>query len=299
MSLQQELSINQRVWLAYRADCRIRKLRPKTIQNYYETFRDAELFLEMKFVECSKFDIQEYLADCVENLASTSVRTRYIGLRVFYQWAVKEGLVAVSPMDDIAKPQIEDVAPRIISDNDVRALLSVCRGSTLADRRDLAIIRLMLEPGGPRRAEIVNLDVADVDQDNEIIAVTGKGGKSRYIPYGAKTSQALLRYLVAREKHPKASEPALWLSRWGRRPSLMWLAQMLRARCQQAGIQYINPHALRHKAADSAMSAGISDLDMMTLFGWSSPKMLEVYARSNKTARAIQSAREKAVADRY
>lgn len=288
---------NQRIWLLYRADLRIRHLSPRTIENYYESLSDAARCLKQPFETCTRADLKLYLGDCVDRLADSTVHMRWSILKIFYNWMVREELIQKNPMDGIDEPQVTDNPPPIRSDDDIRKLLKACSGTSFRDRRDTAIIRLMLEPGGPRRAEVIGLTLDAVDTEHELLTITGKGNKIRYMPYGAKSSQALNRYLLARDRHKDASSEALWLGRFG--PLTIYaLGQMLEARCQQAGIQKINPHGLRHYAADKSMSAGISGIDMQTLFGWSSPRMLAVYARSNRTTRAIASAREKGVGDR-
>jgi integrase/recombinase XerC len=288
--------MEDRIWLLYRADLRIRRLSPRTIENYYESLSDAARCLKQPFASCTRADLKMYLGDCTDRLADSTVHMRWVILKIFYNWMVREELIQKNPMDGIGEPQVVDNPPPIRNDDDIRKLLKACSGTSLRDRRDTAIIRLMLEPGGPRRAEIIRLTLEDLDLENELLTILGKGGKTRYIPYGAKSSQALHRYMIARDKHKDSSADALWLGKFG--PLTIYaLGQILEARCEQADIQKIKPHDLRHYAADKSMAAGISGIDMQTLFGWSSPRMLSVYARSNRTARAIASAREKSVAD--
>ena len=126
---------------------------------------------------------------------------------------------------------------------DLRKLLKACEGRDFLDLRDAVLIRLMLEPGGMRRAEITGLTVDSIDLENDVVVVMGKGRRPRAIPYGHKTGQALTRYLRVRMGHQRAKlDPdALWLSQKGALTD-NGLAQMLERRCAQAGIGKIKPH---------------------------------------------------------
>jgi site-specific recombinase XerD len=288
---------NHRLWVAYRHDLRIRNLSEHTITNYFQTLYAADNYFCQALGTLTRLDLKAFLAEQLETLAASTVHIHYVGLRVFYNWMIREELISASPMNGIPEPQVPDSPPRIVPERDLKALLKVCSGTSFRDRRDSALIRVMLEPGGPRRAEIVSLSLDSVDLDNELIMVRGKGSKVRYMPYGSRTGQALTRYLHSRQSHKHVGSDRLWLGRFG--PLTIYaLGQILETRCQQAGIERVKPHSLRHTSADRSMSAGISDLDMQTLFGWSSPAMLAVYARSNRAQRAITSARGKALGDK-
>lgn len=291
-------STNQRLWTFYLADLRIRKLSHHTIANYLQTLNGLDKFLKAPFTDASKLDLMSYFADQQTRCAERTVHLRYVGINVFYNWMLKEELIPRSPVKGIPEPEIVDVAPVIPPDDSMKKLLKVCAGTNFTDRRDTAIFRMMAEPGGPRRAEILGMRIEDVNFEESLFEVLGKGGKRRVIPYGARTAQALMRYMVARTKHRYAASDVLWLGHLGplKESSLI---QILRRRCNAAGIRRINPHAIRHYSADKALASGdLSDLDIQTLFGWSSNKMLEVYARANRTQRAIASARKAGLGDK-
>lgn len=105
----------------------------------------------------------------------------------------------------------------VISDSDVKAMLDACAGRDLRSRRDSAIIRLFFDTGA-RLSEIAQLGVDDVDLDLDVIRVLGKGRRPRSIPFGAKTGQALSRYLRVRAGDKHAASPQLWLCNRSRGP---------------------------------------------------------------------------------
>lgn len=291
------LEHNNQLWVYYRSDLRIRNLSEHTVSNYFQALLDGERYFKKSFLDVTKLDMKMYLAERLGQHSATTVLINYVGLRVFFNFLVKEELLTKSPVDGISGPQFEDKPPRIPTDNEIKALLNACSGKSFRNRRDNALIRLMLEPGGPRKAEIMGLCLSGMNQEEQTFKIRGKGGKFRTIGYSNKTAQAIMRYLVLRDRHRSRESDSVWLGKYGPM-SPHALRPLLNSRCRQAGIPDINPHALRHKSADRAMAAGLSDLDMLTLFGWSDPRFLGVYARANKTQRALDSARSLALGDR-
>lgn len=95
-----------------------------------------------------------------------------------------------------------------------RLLLKACAGQELSDRRDEATPRMLAET--LMRAEELALDVDGVDLTRGLVSIRrGKGGTSRYVPFGPLTSAAIDRYLRARRHHRLAQTPALWLAETG------------------------------------------------------------------------------------
>jgi integrase/recombinase XerC len=99
----------------------------------------------------------------------------------------------------------------VLTENQVRALLETTRGRGFLEVRDAAILRLMIDTG-IRRAELIGLEVEDVDLDMDVAIVLGSGRREQSLPFGKKTAMALDRYLRARSRHPHAHRPELWLA---------------------------------------------------------------------------------------
>jgi site-specific recombinase XerD len=257
-------------------------------------------------LELTREQIEDYLLDVARRAGRRKGRTtsdtaaiRYRTLRAFYNWAVREELIPASPMAKIEAPKAPDVPPAVVPDDNLRRLLKACSGTDFESRRDTAIIRLWCEPGSPRVSEMAGIKLADLDMKADRVTVTGKGNKTRTIPFGAKTGQALDRYLRVRRQHRLASRyDHLWLGGRDKPLTSSGLYQMLERRCRQAGIEPLHPHQLRHTAASAWMDAGGSEGEAMVLFGWSSAEMPRVYGRAARAERAIRSARRRSLGDR-
>ena len=284
---------------AYRRALQARKRSPRTIQNYEETLLQLAAHHDgTDVLDLVKSHIEEYIVHVLTVHASSTAATRFCALRAFYNWAVAEEIIDVSPMARLKAPSVTQEPVPVLSDDELRALLKACTGKDFEDRRDTAIIRLFCEPGSPRVSEMVNLLVDGLDMKRDQVRVSGKGDKARDVPFGPKTGQALDRYLLVRRRHKAASNPRLWLGGKLMPLTASGIAQMLIRRAEQAGIRHVHPHQLRHTAAHVWHDQGGSEADAMALFGWSSPEMPRRYGASARTERAHRAARRTTMADR-
>lgn len=285
---------------SWERELRARNRSDLTVRTYWQAYEHLiARYPDRDTAELTTDDLRGHIAASLTELKATTVAIRFRGLRAFYNWAVAEEIIDRSPMAKMTEPNVTDVPPDVLDDDELRKLLKACEGKTFMDRRDTAIIRLFCEPGSPRAAEMAAIRVdEDLDMGRDLVRVRGKGDRVRFIPFGAKTGQALDRYLRMRSKHPHAKSPMLWL---GNRSGPMvagGIGQMLSRRSKQAGIGHKYPHQLRHTAAHAWADSGGSEGDAMELFGWKSPDMPRRYGRVARTTRAHRAARRASLGDR-
>lgn len=240
--------------------------------------------------------VEVFIADQLERHKATTASVRYRALQQLFKWLLEEGEIEQSPMANMKPPIVPEVPVPVVTDADLKALLKTCSGTTFEDRRDLAILRVFIDTG-VRLAECTRIELSGVDLDQDVIIVTGKGRRPRAVPFGAKTAQALDRYLRLRARHKAAEATALWLGQKGPMQE-SGIAQMLERRCDKAGITRIHPHQLRHTAAHVWMAAGGLESDAMRLFGWKSRTMLSRYGASAADERAREAHRRLAPGNR-
>jgi integrase len=183
----------------------------------------------------------------------------------------------------------------VIELDDVRRLLATASGTDLSSRRDTALIRVLFDTGA-RLGELVSLKVDSWDRRRDYLTLTGKTG-TRVVPISPSTGEALARYLRVRRTHPHAHTPSMWLGAKGAL-GLSGVAQLLRRRCAEAGVEHINPHRFRHTWAHTFRAEGGSEGDLMHLAGWSSTAMAHRYGLSAASERAQETARRLNLGDR-
>jgi site-specific recombinase XerD len=244
-----------------------------------------------------------------ERVAASTVHNRHRGLQSFFNWyagQLDDEATWRNPMARMKPPRMERHEARILTLDELRAILGACAGKGLEDRRDEALVRLFFNTGA-RRHEVAALrysptDTAARDIDIArgrvtIAAKTAKGRKERTVALDDRTLDALEKYLRARRQHPHASEPWLWLGTRGRLTD-SGIAQAVRRRGQLAGIAGVHPHELRHAWRHHMDRAGASRETLMALGGWESDAMLRRYASSAANERALEHAAKIGLGDK-
>jgi site-specific recombinase XerD len=274
---------------------------PKTLVTYLEAVDGLAAFLTAQgmpaeLVHVKREHVEAFIEYLLAQFRPATALNRYKSLRVFWNWAVDEGEIERSPMEKMHPPKLGEDAMRVLTVDEIRALLKTCDGPDFENRRDAALVMVFTDTGG-RLSEITNLRAEDVDLDEGILRVIGKGNRARELPIGAKTVRALDRYDRIRRQHPYADLPWYWLGRKGRMGTT-GVQQMFKRRADDAGIGRINPHLFRHSFAHAYLSSGGSETNLMALTGWTDRTMLQRYAKSTQAERAKAEHRRLSPGDR-
>jgi site-specific recombinase XerD len=288
---------------SWRRHLTAQRMSPATLATYSAAVRGLDAFLaaeEMPRVASSirREHVEAFITNLLERWKPATAHNRYRALRAFFGWLVEEGEITESPMVRMKPPRLPEEPPPVLREGDFRRLLESCeRDKTFAGRRDDAILRVLIDTGS-RRGEVLGLRLEDVDLDQGLLRVTGKGSRTRFVPVGAQTVRSLDRYLRARAKHPTATSAQVWLSRRGvLRES--GLADLVRDRGREAGLTIrLHPHAFRHAYAHAMLAAGMQETDLMAVVGWRSREMVTRYAAATRAERAIAAARKLSPVDR-
>lgn len=228
---------------------------------------------------------------------AATARTRLLAVKRFSAWLAEEGETERDELFGMKPPKLDTKVTESLTDDQVAALVKACSGREFRDRRDEAIVRLMVETG-LRSDELLSMTVGDTDPGRGGAVVRrGKGGKGRTVPFGARTGAALDRYMRLRRSHRLAGEPALWLGDRGKGFEYHGLRGALRYRAELAGIPGFHPHLLRHTAAARWLDAGGSEGGLMAVAGWSRRDMIDRYTRATSERRAADEARRLGLGD--
>ncbi len=212
-----------------------------------------------------------------EGRKSRTIARELSAIRSFYQHLIRQGLVADNPARDVRAPKADKPLPKTC---DAEALDRLLRLDDDADPllvRDLAIFELIYS-SGLRLAELVGIDLDDLDLRARRLTVTGKGSKTRQLPVGRKAVAAVERWLEHRRDIARDGEQALFVSRQGRRISprnvQSRLASLIRRRALE---QNLSPHVLRHSFATHLLESSADLRAVQELLGHANIATTQIY----------------------
>jgi integrase/recombinase XerC/integrase/recombinase XerD len=225
--------------------------------------------------------------------APRTMARKLASTRALFRVLVEHGDMRANPADLVAAPKLPQRLPRTLKPADVAALLDRIPAATPLELRDRAMFELAYGCG-LRAEELVNLDDGAIDFDAEQVRVEGKGGKTRFVPVGEHALKAIARYRErARGTLAGAGgDPALFLSKSGRRLSTSDVRRRLRTWARQAAAQgAVHPHALRHSFATHLLEGGADLRAIQEMLGHASISTTQLYTR-------VESARLRAAYER-
>ena len=214
-------------------------------------------------------------------LSPASLQRTLSAVRAFYRFLIREGLAARDPVADVRAPKRRRTLPKALDADRMTQFLDGAERTPAKDAlvavRDQAMLELFYS-SGLRLAELVGLNMGDVDAAEGEARVTGKGRKMRIVPVGRPALQALSQWLGVRSKLAPAGENALFVSRRGRRLSASAVQQRVRQVARRRGLDAkVHPHMLRHSFATHLLESSGNLRAVQEMLGHANIATTQIY----------------------
>lgn len=275
-----------------------RGLAQSTVDAYASDLRRYLDWLEARGVHgpaaVTRQDVEDYVADLDgAGESGRSKARRLASIHAFHRFALAQQAVASDVAATVKAPKGAGTLPDVLTVDEVARLLEAVPqpgGTGVAGVedavlvRDRALLELMYATGA-RVSEIVGADIDDMDFDEHVIRVTGKGSKQRLVPVGGYACQALRRYLdearpvlERRKRSGGAERRALFLNKRGCRLSRQSVWEVVKAAGERAHIaKPLHPHTLRHSFATHLIQGGADVRTVQELLGHASVTTTQIY----------------------
>ena len=280
---------------------RERNASPHTIRAYGEDLQQFSAYLrrilgrQPRPEDADQVLIRGFLADLHKRgLKKTSSARKLAGLRTFFRYLCREGRLDRNPARALLSPRLEKRIPSPLEEAQVEALLDVT-GDDPVSLRTRAILELLYATG-IRCAELVGMDVGEVDLEARMVRVLGKGRKERIVLFGTRAREALRAWLRAR-KGLRPKTEAVFINLRGGRLSDRSVRALLSLRVRQVALsRRCSPHTLRHSFATHLLARGADLRAIQELLGHASlsttqrythvdtRQLLEVYKKTHPRA---------------
>jgi integrase/recombinase XerC len=208
--------------------------------------------------------------------AASTIARRLASLRSFFRYQRRQGVVTSDPAGGLRNPRQPRRLPRLLRVDEVIRLLDAIATAEPSGVRDRAMFET-LYGGGLRVGELVGLDLDDIDIEEEMVRVRGKGRRERLCPVGRMAALWLSRWVALRSpKRP--GDPAVFLNRFGTRLTTRSVGRLLDEHLKRQGLVHdASPHTLRHSFATHLLDRGADLRSVQELLGHRSLTSTQVY----------------------
>ncbi len=258
-----------------------RRLSPHTVEAYE---RDVKALLEFckreqiaSFASLDSFGVRRFAAESHrKGLSARSVARRLSAVRTFLNFLIETGVVKSNAGVHVQAPKAPRRLPATLDADQVASLLAIS-GDDPVTLRDRAILELFYS-SGLRLAELVGLNLGDVDAADRTVRVVGKGSKARVVPVGREALAALGDWLAVRRELARAGENATFVGRRGLRISRRMVQKLVNAWAKRQGAPTrVHPHMLRHSFATHVLESSRNLRAVQEMLGHASLSTTQVY----------------------
>ncbi|HBC57230.1 MAG TPA: tyrosine recombinase XerC [Gammaproteobacteria bacterium] len=268
-----------------------RRYAENTISSYSRELNRYLLYSRDKNLSCCtdhrSFHTQEYLVQKHQTgLRASSLRQSASIIKSFFRYLCRENILSENPVSTLQLPKAKRPLPKILDVDTMNGLLQKDNVEDPLLKRDLALFELAYS-SGLRLSELTKTNLSDLDLENGLLRVHGKGSKTRLVPVGKKAINAINSWIRVRKQFASAGETALFLSQRGKRIA----PRTVQHRLQQFGIkqglrEHLHPHLLRHSFASHFLESSNNLRAVQECLGHQDISTTQIYTHLNFQALA-------------
>ena len=264
-----------------------------TIRNYSIDLEDFYHFIDEKKIvvaEISRKNIREYLSEIHQKgLKKKSIQRKISTLRSFFKYLVKFENFSADPMEHIEAMKQAQTVPRAVSIEEMALFLNSPEIETYLGLRDKVMLELFYS-SGLRISELQGLNRKDLDLQERLVHVLGKGNKVRIVPVTENCAQWLKKYLECPERYLKTPEheaeqdqEAIFLNKFGKRLTTRSIDRLFQSYFLKSGLSTkITPHVIRHTIATHWLENGMNLKMIQEILGHESLATTQIYTKVTK-----------------
>jgi integrase/recombinase XerC len=249
-----------------------------------ETIRalPGDMNCDDRALRCEPLIVREFLAYLyAQNYTKSTTARKLATLRSFYKFLIRRSMVSVNPLSTIRTPKQEKRLPKCLDLEQVQKLLDAPGDGDLLSARDKAMLEVLYS-SGIRVSELVELEMQDLDLQEGVLRVKGKGRKDRLTPIGSQAIKAVQRYFELRGQDTRSQQSThatrVFLNKHGEPLSTRSVRRKLDKYLVQAGLDPgISPHTLRHSFATHLLNNGADLRSVQELLGHQSLSTTQIY----------------------
>jgi integrase/recombinase XerC len=261
----------------------VRQLSPHTLSNYRRDLKSLEEFCTQQNIDdagqLNEAHIRQWVSQMHRRgLAGGSIQRSLSAVRSFFNYLGRERGQLHNPAASVQAPRKPRKLPKTLDADQVNKYLSFEPGSDIA-LRDSAIAELFYS-SGLRLAELVAVNIGDIDRGSQLLTVTGKGNKTRTVPVGSVAIAAIDQWLGVRPATAAKGDAAkaLFTSNRGTRISVRSIQARLKLQGRKSGMhQDIHPHMLRHSFASHMLESSGDLRAVQELLGHANISTTQIY----------------------
>ena len=246
--------------------------------NLFRNYIDSNNISETP-ISCKSDTLKDYLYNNLSNKKSRSQARSISALKSYFNYLIFEGHIQKSPMSDIESPKLDKKLPEVLTETEISKLIESYDLNDNFGQRNRTIIEVLYGTG-IRVSELINLKLSNIFFKENIMKITGKGNKERFVPIGNIASNEIKKYLKIRNKNIIDSKfsDIVFLNRYGRGLTRSMIFKIISDSYKRVGLnKKISPHTLRHSFATHLLKNGADLRTIQLILGHESITTTEIY----------------------